>query len=71
MYLHKAPKSVYQTRVCIPKPLRAFGYPFDTHHFESLNIRYSLPSMFKLEMTRLIGEFKAKFIKQVAIYKES
>lgn len=29
MYLQKAPNGVYQTRICIPKPLRTFGYPFD------------------------------------------
>ncbi|QXC58348.1 hypothetical protein KSS82_09815 [Vibrio mimicus] len=29
MYLQKSPNSVYQTRICIPKPLREFGYPFD------------------------------------------
>ncbi|EMK3363199.1 tyrosine-type recombinase/integrase [Vibrio parahaemolyticus] len=29
MYLQKAPNGVYQTRICIPKPLRKFGYPFD------------------------------------------
>ncbi|TOA19757.1 integrase, partial [Vibrio parahaemolyticus] len=29
MYLQKAPNGVYQTRICIPKLLREFGYPFD------------------------------------------
>ncbi|WP_341866792.1 DUF6538 domain-containing protein [Vibrio rhodolitus] len=29
MYLQKAPNGVYQTRICVPKPLRQFGYPFD------------------------------------------
>ncbi|MHA2827570.1 tyrosine-type recombinase/integrase [Vibrio harveyi] len=29
MYLQKAPNGVYQTRICIPKPLQRFGYPFD------------------------------------------
>ncbi|TOH44565.1 hypothetical protein CGI80_25485 [Vibrio parahaemolyticus] len=29
MYLQKAPNGVYQTRICVPKPLQSFGYPFD------------------------------------------
>lgn len=29
MYLQKASNGVYQTRICVPKPLRQFGYPFD------------------------------------------
>lgn len=29
MYLQKAPNGVYQTRICVPKSLQSFGYPFD------------------------------------------
>lgn len=60
MYLQKAPNGVYQTRVCIPKPLRAFGYPFDIkvslltkERSEAIERNFRIASCIKVAISRI------------------
>ncbi|WP_318480604.1 hypothetical protein [Photobacterium leiognathi] len=60
MYLQKAPNGAYQTRVCIPKPLRAFGYPFDIkvslltkERSEAIDRNLKIASCIKVAISRI------------------
>ncbi|MBE3659038.1 integrase [Vibrio navarrensis] len=60
MYLQKAPNGVYQTRICIPKPLREFGYPFDIkvslltkERSEAIERNFKMASCIKIAISQI------------------
>ncbi len=68
MYLQKAPNGVYQTRICIPKPLRTFGYPFDIkvslmtkERSEAIGRNFKVASCIKLALEQVNTTHPPKF----------
>ncbi|HCG5571193.1 TPA: tyrosine-type recombinase/integrase [Vibrio parahaemolyticus] len=60
MYLQKAPNGVYQTRICIPKQLREFGYPFDIkvslltkERSEAIERNFKIASCIKIAISQI------------------
>lgn len=85
MYLQKAPNGVYQTRVCIPKPLRAFGYPFDIkvslltkERSEAIDRNFKIASCIKVAISRIdqvkpasFRVFKHTLSQHIAVLRQS